>query len=426
MQGYDMIVPGSIRLYLLHAAALWFLCRSRYDKRKTALLCAGCAVLQSVAAFVSKYIMQYGKAWVFLVFMITFAIFCGVFFVMTSENVTKTLFVILSYAQMFMAVTFLAGALTFRFSGSAAVSPVGLRTILHAAMLLGYVLCFRRKFDEVRREVDQGWGPLCFLSLLFMFFICYLTLRVQTEGYGDADVLFFGLVILVMLAGYGVIFHTIHYMKESAAAGRMEQHQGILMQKLALMEAAVEEAGRARHDIRHHLLNIAEYARAGDNEALLAYLDEYMRETAGGKQIRFCADPAIDHVLTVYRHRAAQEGIMTDFAADVEEETGISEVDLVAVLANLLENAVHGCLASGRDEMEIRVRIRTRAGRLSVLVENTCAEEVLFENGLPRSGEREGIGISSILKCVAKYRGDVDFKCEGGIFTSRIIMTGRP
>ena len=69
----------------------------------------------------------------------------------------------------------------------------------------------------------------------------------------------------------------------------------------------------------------------------------------------------------------------------------------------------------------------TKAGKLFIVVENTCKEEILFKDGLPdqsRLRQRKGIGISSIVKSVEKYGGDVDFRSENGKFISRIIVSG--
>ena len=52
----------------------------------------------------------------------------------------------------------------------------------------------------------------------------------------------------------------------------------------------------------------------------------------------------------------------------------------------------------------------TKAGKLFIVVENTCKEEILFKDGLPdrsRLRQRKGIGISSIVKSVEKYGGDI-------------------
>ena len=49
----------------------------------------------------------------------------------------------------------------------------------------------------------------------------------------------------------------------------------------------------------------------------------------------------------------------------------------------------------------------------------------MFRDGLPDQPgvrQRKGIGISSIVKSVEKYGGDVDFKSENGRFISRIII----
>jgi len=50
------------------------------------------------------------------------------------------------------------------------------------------------------------------------------------------------------------------------------------------------------------------------------------------------------------------------------------------------------------------------------------AGEVYFEEGIPKSKYKEGIGIQSILRSVNIYHGEIDFKYKNHIFLCRILI----
>src|SRR5699024_7130017 len=135
--------------------------------------------------------------------------------------------------------------------------------------------------------------------------------------------------------------------------------------KLESMREAEREAKRLRHDLRHHMINIAEYARKGENAALLSYLEEYGADIEGTESNHLCANQTVDNILTVYARRADQNEIEADFDVKTDKEIGIRDVDLVAILANLMENAINGCLNSGKSRMYLHVKIRTKEQKLS-------------------------------------------------------------
>ncbi len=411
-------------LYPLHGAAVILLCHSRYDKKKTWHICMGTALLEVVVALALFAVVQ-GKVWIYGVFSITFLILMVEAFYLSAENFPKTMFLAMTYVQAFLIVTFVAGLLSnWFFHGTLGASSC-IRTILHILGLLVYGIFFKEKFEEVRNDVITGWWPICILSIFYTIYVSYITMTAQAMYFRDADVVPFLLFLVAMMAGYGVIFHTIHYMREAALNSQIEQHQAILLKKLEIMEESEEAARCLRHDFRHHIRNITEYARMGQIEELLRYLGEYDKEVENTARQRLCANPVIDNVLTVYGSQAHKEGIETEFAITTDSDAGIGAVDMVAILANLMENAIHGCQESGKEHMWIRVQMGMKAGKLLIVVENTCREELVFRDGLPDQPgvrQRKGIGISSIVKSVEKYGGDVDFKSENGRFISRIII----
>ena len=414
-----MNIAGVVGNYIFHAAAVLLLCRSRYNGRKTQAICVALAAVQIGIAFGARYFLS-GPIWIYLVFLSTFAVLLVEIFWISAEGFAKTLFLCMTYVQAFMVVTYLSGILSNWMFNASQDATAYVRLLLHGTILAVYGMKFRKRFEVIRWEIaEEGWWPLCILSILYTGYMCYVTMTAQASYFRSVNLMIFLPLLAVVLIGYWVIFRTIHYMRKMAMNRQIEQRQKILSEKLILMEKAEADARRVRHDLRHHLRNVVEYAKAGNTEALLRYLGEYEEEVERTQTQHFSANSTLDHILSVYDLEAQKAGIQTDFRALVEEDVGIGDVDLVAVLANLLENAMHGCLKSEKEEMKIRVRIRMAAEKLFIMVGNSCAEDLSFPGGLP---DIKGIWISSVLQSVGKYNGDTDFACSEVWFTVRVIM----
>lgn len=420
-----MTISGIISVYLLHAVSVVLMCRSKYSRQTTIKICIGTAAIQ-IGVALWAYLYFQGEVWVYLVFAVTFAILMGEVFWLSSEGFSKTLFFCMTYVQIFLVVAYLAGILGNWLFGSNIRVTAYIRAILHVMLLIVYVRLLRDKFEVIREEVTKGWWPMCLLSVLYSIYISSVVMKAQAVYYRGVKVLPFFLLLAAILAGYGVIFNTVYYMRKVALNSKIELQEKILLQKLEIMEDAERESRRNRHDFRHHMLNIAEYARNGKMEELLVYLEKYCTEVENTEPLFLCANSTINHILTVYVSQAKKKGIRVVCDVSVKEKIGISDVDLVAILGNLLENSVHGCLESEKEEMYIFVRIQAKAGKFSILVENTCREDIRFKNGMPKAKGREGIGISSIVRSVEKYNGGIDFGYGDGRFISRAVMLMQP
>lgn len=415
-------------VYMFHALSAFLLCRSRYGRKKTALICIGTVLLQTAILFLLPSPDRSDK-WAYPLFVLSFCFTLVLYFVLSKETISQTLFVLMTYTQVFLVAMFLSVMISRYFFHSDGDAIMWVRTALHFGILMGYVCFFQKKVDETRRELTGGWWPMCLMSVLYMICISYVSMKAQVSFGAEMDVSLFLLVLAAMVTGYAVVFRTIRYMYEVAMNSRIEEYEKILEQKLEIMQEAEEETKRLRHDLRHHMINIAEFARNGENEKLLKYLGEYSSEVEKTGSKHLCANPVIDNVLMAYDRRARQHGITTFYETSKIGEVAMEDVDLVAILANLMENAINGCLESGKEQMYIKTRIQTKAGKLSIWMENTCKDGAVDGEEPLQSGAREGfgkkgIGISSILKSVDSYGGYADFKYEAGIFTSRVIFSG--
>lgn len=124
----------------------------------------------------------------------------------------------------------------------------------------------------------------------------------------------------------------------------IEMNHRLLERQLELLEESVEAGRRIRHDVRHHNAVIAEYVRQEQNEELLQYLKEYDIETDQGVVESICANHAVNNILSAYTRRARNEQIEVTLDIELGRNLAISNIDLVAIIANAYENAIYACV----------------------------------------------------------------------------------
>ena len=121
----------------------------------------------------------------------------------------------------------------------------------------------------------------------------------------------------------------------------------------------------------------------------------------------------------MYAGRAEESGIDFSVRCNVTKELEVREIDLIALLGNLLENALHGCQESGKENKRIEIHIRLQSRRLIILCSNTCPDDLELAGGLPA---KKSIGISSILSVCRKYDGNLDYRLENDTCSACAVL----
>ncbi len=234
--------------------------------------------------------------------------------------------------------------------------------------------------------------------------------------------------LLLFMAGIiqYVVFHLYLHLgiehRYEAEKELLKMNEQLLQHQLELVKESAKEAARIRHDARHHRLLIEEYIKNGDTDKLLSYVKQYEEDVNSTTNSFICGNEAIGNILSLYAKRAAKENIQVSMNVSVDQDIAIRDIDLVAILANLFENAIHGCIHSKAPRQEILVSIVQKKNKLVMQCKNTCSNDIKFRKGLPVSGTGEGIGISSIIKTVSYYNGETDFLLDNNMFVARVLI----
>ena len=412
--------------------------KTRYGKKKTALVMGICFVtLLAVALALSRWARATG-AWtedgpyrvgtVSMLFMITSISFGLVFvFAVSPLHPAMSLYLWAMYGCIWMVIYITVSMFTSMVPAlHNYVSVWALRVGLNSLLLVLYLVFLRDPLYRRCKRMNRWYWLAAAMACFSLFLVMVQMYYHETMQVANAVEWVMLILSVCLIASVHVTIFWFVVQQDQRARLEWMEEQGYLMQaQIESYEKLEEKARQTRHDFRHHNMIVLEYARQGDCQSILDYLQEYEDREAAKYTRTYCANHAVDTLLAVYSERCQKENIRLHIDARLGKAENITDFDMVSILANVLENAVNGCkmLAENRN---IEVNLYQKQMKLSLICQNTCVQETAFEDGLPQSFRRAGIGMESITSCAAKYRGDVDFSTWDGVFTCRVMLNDLP
>ena len=286
---------------------------------------------------------------------------------------------------------------------------------------------FRKQFlsgvDFLLQEMDLFSAAALFVSVMLGAIMAYWP---NLQGFSVFNMV--RAFLILFMAGtlqYAILHLYIHLGQEhyyQAEKELLEVNEQLLHQQMDLMRESEIEAARIRHDVRHHVLLIREYVQNMEYDQLLVYLTQYDEDVEKWKVKDISKNLAVNSILLAYAKKARRQDIQVAMDVRLGGNVPIRDIDWIAILANMFENAIHGCVGSGQPQQEIDIYISQKRNKVIIQCQNTSSEEVVFHKGLPQSDKGGGMGVISIMKAVSRYEGETDFSVENGMFITRILL----
>ena len=409
--------------------AIWLCCivpEPKYSRKKTILIVTGTTILYTFAALaICALAFQVFPAsvGVFLGYVAGVIIYGSMYcFMVSASHPVKSLFLFTGLFGVHTIIITIVSIIT-NTHALGNLSVWGLRAVFNLAVLIFWLIFLRKRTFQMYKEIRSNYGIISAISIMCYviqtLFWVYNMQNQRRDAFFNMTLIYaFGLTI----AMYVMIFR---YMAQSDHTNRVKQLQAnekYLQAQIDSYKKMGENARQTRHDFRHHSMVVMEYARNKDYQAILSYLSEYDEREQGKYQEAFCKNQAADTVLSAYASRCEHSGIEFDADVWLEEKERVYDYDLVTILANILENAVNGCMET-EGQRRVEISMGRKGSKLVLICKNNCVPDILFENDLPKNRERDGIGVESILSTAAKYSGVVDFSASDGVFVCRVVLS---
>lgn len=190
------------------------------------------------------------------------------------------------------------------------------------------------------------------------------------------------------------------------------------------MEQQQFEVRRLRHDLANHLQILSSLPAAERD----AYLAELIENPAMDSTLHYCADSTVNAVLSAKVPVMEQSSIKLECKADITRELPFDKVDVCALFANALDNAIEASRKLPEGQRWIHLKARAQKGLFAVKIANSLPKEASKSaaDTLPATTKTDkkshGYGLRSISEIVSRYGGSMEIRTEDDQFQLFLYM----
>lgn len=261
----------------------------------------------------------------------------------------------------------------------------------------------------------EKWLFLFYWFYIFGFYL--LILLMQEDRNIMEGVLQTVFIATMLIFSLGLPVYILQNRVSSYYKDRQDYQETILQAELSYFQQYKEqqrETGRFRHDIRNHLLCLRMMLEQDKEGEVKEYLDSLLENVSALSPEIATGDEMLDCILSVKSALMKQSGIVFSLDGAVEHELSWKPIDLCAVFANAMDNAIEACRKIPEEqERKIQLSIRKTEQYYCIEIRNTvCGEEdhrKLLYSDIPITSKPNqhlhGFGMQNMKQTMEKYGG---------------------
>lgn len=268
------------------------------------------------------------------------------------------------------------------------------------------------------------WGAVFIIPLGTIF----STVTLMTESSQDNF-----LKILISIAIFFLINILVFYLydlllqsyQEKMERNLLKHQNNAYINQLKIINQSQENLRILRHDLKHHISVLENLIQTNNNESALQYLRSTFDFITYADEYAKSGNTEIDSILNYKIHEAKKQKIEVDLNLHIPEKLNIQPFDLVAVLGNLLDNAIEATSKLEEDK-KIKISVELERNVLYVSVTNPFHGELLYKDNklktTHKDEENHGLGLNSVQKSIEKYNGTMNVRHTDKVFCVDVLL----
>ncbi len=398
--------------------------RSRYLFRLAGAVAAGCAFL----VLVGNRIYLHGTSLQAIashaaVPLIVYILLIGVIWFSYDESLWTVLF---TAATGYMAQD-IAGSVKTLFRQAAVIdsfsrTQFGILAVDFFCYGLVYTLLFFALRPFLKNREDNFDNKIKAVFSVSVIVLCILMARlsqdnpVRNQQAVIAEAVFQIVIDIVIIAlQFGV-------MEQAKLTSRVETMRELVHQQRVQYEASKESAqiiNEKYHDLKHLIKSFRGTVPQEQLDQLKQSIAAYERPANSGNEV-------LDVLLAEKIGICQQRNIVLTCSLGMTDFSFVEELDLYSLFQNALTNAINAVSALPEDaERFISLSAAREGNMLTIHMENPCAEDIEFVDGLPQTKDDpdwHGFGMKSMNRIAEKYDGMLTAEQRGKMFLLDILL----
>lgn len=298
-----------------------------------------------------------------------------------------------------------------------ALRSFGSALIVPCAVFIKYFSIEKFKHTSANLLVLLGIITLISFGLHLYISLFALSLNSNVAYIVNELICFAGLLVIEML--FCFMLHNTCKAQEIAFDEQAKSLDSKRISELILIsDKNIENIREVNHDIKNHFAYIKLLADKVGNNEISDYLKDLTFDFLSNSLID-CGNKIISSIINLECIKAAKMGVSISRQIIVPPQLPFRESDLCALLMNIIDNAIEGCL-SGDMSKEVSIEIFTKNEELIICVSNPTDKPPEFIEKMSTTkpdSVSHGYGMKIIDKLMKKYNGFYNCSISNGIFT---------
>lgn len=313
-----------------------------------------------------------------------------------------------------------------------AFAPSLLFSILSKITNIVLAAIFIRFFRKIEFEISKKyWIVMDMVIILFsviLQFFMNINLLLQKQSN------YYSIYILGITGGFFIMSTLIIYLFGEICFFFGQQKQNYILklknheleQQLAYQETSATDLKKIRHDINNNLANISYLMKQNNIIESSLYINAITSALEETKSIANSGNNIIDAILNYKIVVCKKDEIKVHINVDNLPKLNISPIDLSAILANILDNAIEANDTVELAKRYISIKIFCYKNYLSIVVKNPFNHHLVVENNVIKTSKEDifhhGYGLSSIKSSTEKYCGSFKYCTQNNVFSAIVML----
>jgi len=265
-----------------------------------------------------------------------------------------------------------------------------------------------------------------FLALVFLLIVMVRYQLVLNEmALGEREIqgvdkaLVLLAILVIMIIGSFLYFQYALKIREVGFLKRQEQ-----MLKDRCHE--MQQTRQIAHDMRNHIIVLKKYDDEGSGEKLHQYIQDLSQELTLYETQVWTGIEVLDYLITQEKKKAEQRNIKFQIETQRIDALPFSDLEIVSVFGNLLDNAIEAFENTKIEERWIHLLIKKQHSMFFLEIVNNLEKEKnkRKEKNAEKSkkGGLHGYGLINVRQIVERHKGEMNCQFTEGEYSVTITL----
>lgn len=228
-------------------------------------------------------------------------------------------------------------------------------------------------------------------------------------------------VTIINIVSFQLYSYVVFAMQEINRKLILQKQEESYLQQLKMIQTDNENISLIKHDIQNHLFMLKSLYERGETDSYKQYLDTLLSKINRKEEVCKSENLVVDSIINYKLKNIGEVNLYIDVC--IPKKLQISDVDMTALLGNLLDNSVRAIKEA--DKKELHITLKYKKGRLILQIRNSY-KDIAISQGRFQTTKKEkhghGIGLESVREVAERYNGIIQIDYEDSLFIVVVIL----